>query len=45
MGSVASQMESTRIIAIGLAEKQNMPLHFLPASSQRLRLLNEALRS
>lgn len=42
--SVASQMASMRIIAVGLVKKQSMPLHFLLASSPRLRLLNEALR-
>lgn len=37
-------MDSMRIIAAGRGEKQNTPLHFLPASSPRLRLLNEVLR-
>jgi|SRR5471030_365232 len=44
MGSVASQMESMRIIATGLAVMQNTPPHFLPANFQRLHLVNEALR-
>lgn len=41
MGSVASQMESMRIIAASLVGKQNTALHFLPANSQRQCLLNE----
>ncbi|CAJ0557573.1 unnamed protein product, partial [Mesorhabditis spiculigera] len=44
MGSVASQMVSMRIIAAGLLRTRNIPMHFLPANSPRLPLLNEALR-
>ncbi|WP_183146852.1 hypothetical protein, partial [Pseudomonas syringae] len=43
-GSVASQMESMRIIAADLAGKQNTPLRFLLANSPRLHLLDAALR-